>query len=132
MLYTEDPDERDNNSTFFDKIMGNKLSHANRIFEWNSSDISAKKLLPKDIDYLGIQDYLKFILNFIKFETSLDYFGGITFGNFPYYSPEVYRANVQDIKTTVAVNFTNNYKIEFGNFYRYEVEFNFAPAIAFL
>jgi hypothetical protein len=27
-------------------------------------------------------------------EASFDYFGGVLLGNFPYFSPEVYKANV--------------------------------------
>jgi len=32
------------------------------------------------------------------FETSLDYFGGFLVGNLPYYSPEVYKANVMNFR----------------------------------
>jgi len=33
-----------------------------------------------------------------KMDISLDFFAGIQTGIFPYYSPELYRANVQDLK----------------------------------
>jgi hypothetical protein len=44
-------------------------------------------------------------------EASLDYFGGVLVGNFPFFSPEVYKANVFDFKIQGSMNFTFNFKI---------------------
>lgn len=59
-------------------LEGNKFSHSGRIFDYRINEKAKNSPL--------------------KIETSLDYFGGILLGHFPYFSFEVYRANVHDFK----------------------------------
>lgn len=67
-----DPDD------IFDDLYleGNKFTHKERLFDYRINDKASKSPL--------------------KIESSLDYFGGLLYGHYPYYSPEVYRANVHD------------------------------------
>lgn len=60
----------------------------------------------------------------------MDYFGGWKGGYFPYYSPEVYRANVQNLEGQISMNITVNFKVELFNMMRYDFEFNFVPLLA--
>lgn len=80
---------------FYDKKAGNKYSHANRLFEWNSKDTSLAKLfdegkLDQKDAHMGTFNPVKLISDLVQFESSFDYFIGLIFGNFPWNSPEVY------------------------------------------
>jgi len=56
-------------------------------------------------------------------------FMGLMAGDFPYYSPSIYKANVHDLKAQASVNLTSTLKLEILNFYRVEIEFELVPAI---
>ena len=73
--------------------------------------------------------FANILLDVFKFEKSLDYFGGLVFGANPWYSPEVYRSTVQNFKTSISMNITNNYKVEIANLVRFGVELNFVPVL---
>lgn len=62
-------------------------------------------------------------------EASLDYFGGVLVGNFPFFSPEVYKANVFDFKIQGSMNFTFNFKIQFGQMLKLNYEINMVPLL---
>jgi len=72
---------------------------------------------------------LNSLLDMFKFETSLDYFGGLQIGANPWYSADVYRSTVQNFKTSISMNLTNNYKIELANLARFGIELNFVPVL---
>ena len=62
-------------------------------------------------------------------ELSADYFGGFIASHYPYYSPEVYRANVHDFKVQGSFNFTGNLKFEIMNMVKIDLEVNFVPLL---
>jgi hypothetical protein len=84
---------------FFDVVQGNKYTHVNRIFDLSHN-------------FEGI----------LKNEFSLDWFGGLIFGDFPLFK-EMYGADVQNAKVQVSVNITATLKFELFEFFRYEFEF---------
>ena len=59
-----------------------------------------------NLTQLGITGAPQWLEEIFKVEYSLDYFTGWRVGDFPYYSPEVYRANVHDLKVQGSVNLT--------------------------
>jgi len=63
----------------------------------------------------------------LKIETSVDYFGGLFFGHFINNSPDVYRANVHDLKGQASFNFTGNLKFEFMNMVKIDLEVQVVP-----
>ena len=65
----------------------------------------------------------------LKGEVSLDYFWGLLFGHFPYYSPEVYRANVHDFRGQASANITATLNFEFMEFAKFIVEMELVPAL---
>ena len=65
----------------------------------------------------------------MKIETSLDYFGGVLLGHFPYFSFEVYRANVHDYKIQGSFNFTFNLKFEYMNMVKVDLEVEVVPLL---
>ena len=65
----------------------------------------------------------------LKFESSLDWFGGAFVGNSPWNSPEVHRANVQNLQGYASINVTWSNKIEIGKFIRLDLEFDFGPIL---
>lgn len=121
------------NSNFYDKSEGNKYSHSNRIFEWNSKSTPLEKYFSQDstaqVNGDGAFNVIKIIQDVFKFETSLDYFGGLQLGDNPWNSPEVYRANVQNFKTSLSFNLTSSSKIQIANFARFGIEFEFVPLL---
>ena len=84
---------------FFDLIKGNKYTHTNRILD-----------LAHNFD--GI----------LQNEFSLDWFGGLIFGDFPFFK-DMYGADVQNFKSQVSANLTASFKFEILEFFRYEFEF---------
>jgi len=60
---------------------------------------------------------------------SLDYFIGLLFGHFPYYSPEVYRANVQDFQGQGSFNLTATLNLELLDFAKFIFEVELVPAL---
>ena len=72
--------------SIFDDILGNKFSHRSRLFDFRL-DNDTYNLLSKGTS-----------IKPLFAEVSMDLFGGLLAGNFPYYSPMVHAANVNDIK----------------------------------
>ena len=64
-----------------------------------------------------------------KFEYSLDYFFGVVLGNFPYFSPELYKANVADLMAQGSMNMTTTVKVELFEMARWTFTFDFAPFV---
>ena len=60
---------------------------------------------------------------------SLDYFIGLLFGHFPYYSPEVYRANVHDFQGQGSFNLTATLNLELLDFAKFIFEVELVPAL---
>ena len=56
-------------------------------------------------------------------------FAGLLGGNFPYYSPELYRANVQDLKLQASLNLTTSFKIQILNLAKFDLEIDFVPLL---
>ena len=100
--------QTENLESFYDLVAGNKFSHQFRAIDLNSKQFSETWL--------------------IKWEYALDVFMGVMAGDFPYYSPSVYRANVHDLRAQASVNVTSTLKLEILNFYRVEIEFELVPA----
>ena len=69
------PEDKDI-TNFFDKLQGNEYSHSDRFLEFKLGG-------PKDFNskWLGA-------------EFSLDFFTGLMFGDFPYFSQDVYQSDV--------------------------------------
>jgi hypothetical protein len=65
----------------------------------------------------------------LKYEASVDYFSGLLFGLFPYYSPDVYRADVHDYRMTASGNLTASLKFEFMNFVKVDFEVELVPLL---
>ena len=88
----EEIEKDENNGTqsldlsILDDILGNKFSHQSRLFDFRL-DNDTYNLLSKGTS-----------IKPLFAEVSMDLFGGLLAGNFPYYSPMVHAANVNDIK----------------------------------
>ena len=65
----------------------------------------------------------------LKIRLSLDSFAGLLFGNFPSYSPLVYRAIVNDLKVDASVNLTLSVEIEYLNLAKVKLEVDFVPIL---
>ena len=76
-----------------------------------------------------VLDILKYFKDFLKFESSLDYFGGLKLGDFPWNSPEVYEANLQSFSSSLSMNLTFTNKFQLGNLVRFGIEFEFVPVL---
>ena len=94
--------EQSSNS-IFDVVPGNQFSHFGRFADYRVNSGA------------------------LKVEASIDYFTGILFGNFPYHSPEVYRAVVEDLKGSGSVNVTAALKFEYMNFAKFDIEVELVP-----
>ena len=79
---------------------GNKFSHQNRLFQYNFNENNG---------------------------VSLDYFGGLIFGHFPYYDADVYQAIVHDYKIQGSLNLTATVKFELLNLIKFELEIEVVP-----
>lgn len=103
--------------SILDDILGNKFSHQSRLFDLRL-DNSTYDLLSKGISTKPFYA-----------EVSMDMFAGVLAGNFPYYSTEVYRANVNDIKLQVSLNLTTNIKFQIFNLIKIDLEIDFVPLL---
>ena len=75
---------------FFDTMLGNQYTKGERLLDYRLGDDSAPVMM----------------------EAGLDWFGGVLSQSDPYFSPDVHRSVVEDLRTTLSANLTATLKVE--------------------
>ena len=94
-------------NTFF-RSNGNKLTNSGRLYEFYTNT------------------------SLINSQFSIDYFGGLILGNFPFHNDILYNSDVADIKLQLSSNITINLKFEFFELAQYHIQFQLVPFSATL
>ena len=76
--------------------------------------------------------YIRLLGKRIVTGINLDYFIGILFADWPYFSEEIYKSDVADLKAQASLNISSIFLFEVEDIMRYEVQMEFVPFIGTL